>query len=106
MIKELKVLFLLLLCFPAVAAADPQKGSAEAESYTDRARTSLREINAEFENNLKRYLSLNISDTDYKLPPSEKIKKGDFFFEKGDYATSAGIFYSERTAVAADELGG
>jgi len=100
MIKELKVLFLLLLCFPAVTAADPQKGSAEAESYTDRARTSLREIDAEFENNLKRYLSLNISDTDYKLPLSEKIKKGDFFFEKGDYATSAGIFYSVTESVS------
>ncbi len=100
MIRELKVLFLLLLCFPAVAAADSQEVPAVAGSGLDQARSSLREINAEFENNLKRYLSLNISDADYKLSPSEKMKKGDFFFGKGDYSTSAGIFYSVTVSVS------
>lgn len=101
MIRELKVLFLLFLCFPAaVAAADSQEAPVAADSGLDRAQTSLREINAEFENNLKRYLSLNISDADYKLPPSEKMKKGDFFFGKGDYSTSAGIFYSVTVSVS------
>ena len=98
MIKGLKVLFLLLLCFPAVATADSQ-GSG-GENGIDRAGASLKEIDAEFENNLKRYLSLNISDTDYKMPPAEKMKKGDFFFEKGDYATAAGIFYSVTVSVS------
>ena len=93
MIKELKVLFLLFLCVPAVAAADPHNASGGTNAV-DRAGVALREIEAEYENNLKRYLSLNISEADYKLPPSEKMKKGDFFFEKGDFATSAGIFYS------------
>ena len=101
MIKGLKVLFLLLLCFPTVAVADPQ-GSG-GENAIDRAKASLKEIDAEFENNLKRYLSLNISDTDYRLPPSEKMKKGDFFFEKGDYATAAGIFYSVTVSVQDDD---
>lgn len=98
MIKGLEVLFLLLLCFPAFAAAD-SKASGDAGS-PDRAVVALKEIDAEFENNLKRYLSLNLSDTDYKLPPSEKMKKGDFFFEKGDYATAAGIFYSVTVSVS------
>lgn len=100
MIRELKVLFLLFLCFPAVAAADSQEVPAAADSGLDQAQASLREINAEFENNLKGYLSLNISDADYKLSPSEKMKRGDFFFGKGDYATSAGIFYSVTVSVA------
>lgn len=98
MIKGLKVLFLLLLCFPAAVVADPQESGGE--NGVDRAGASLKEIDAEFENNLKRYLSLNISDTDYKLPPAEKMKKGDFFFEKGDYATAAGIFYSVTESVS------
>ncbi|MBP5592510.1 tetratricopeptide repeat protein [bacterium] len=98
MIKELKVLFLLFLCFPAVVSAVPQ-GRA-GENGADRAGSSLKEIEAEYENNLKRYLSLNISEADYKLPPSEKMKKGDFFFEKGDFATSAGIFYSVTESVS------
>ena len=100
MIKELKVLFLLFLCFPAVVAADSQEVPAVADSGLDRAEASLKEINAEFENNFKRYLSLNISDVDYKLSPSEKMKKGDFFFGKGDYATAAGIFYSVTVSVS------
>ena len=99
MIKELKVLFLLFLCFPAVAAADQKSASSVSVSAVDRAGTSLKEIDDEYENNLKRYLSLNISGTDYKLPPSEKMKKGDFFFEKGDFDTSAGIFYSVTVSV-------
>ena len=102
MIKELKVLFLLLLCFPAVAAADSQDSSGGVNAAA-RAGTSLKEIEAEYENNLKRYLSLNISDTDYKMPPSEKMKKGDFFFEKGDFATSAGIFYSVTVSVSEND---
>ena len=93
MIKELKVLFLLFLCFPVVVLADSQDASNETNAI-DRADASLREIETEYEKNLKRYLSFNISDADYKLPPSEKMKKGDFFFEKGDYGTAAGIFYS------------
>ena len=97
MIKGLEVLFLLLLCFPVLAAEDP--GTSENAGTVSRAEASLREIDAEFENNLKRYLSLNLSDTDYKLPPSEKMKKGEFFFEKGDYATAAGIFYSVTVSV-------
>ena len=100
MIKELKVLFLLLLCFPAVAAADTQNGSAEGPDTLESVSTSLKDVEREYENNLKRYLSLNISDADYRLPPSEKMKKGDFFFEKGDYATSAGIFYSVTLSVS------
>jgi len=99
MIKELKVLFLLLLCFPAVAAADQEEVPAGAGAALDQARTSLREIDTEFENNLRRYLYLNISDADYKLQPYKKMKKGDFFFGKGDYATSAGIFYSVTVSV-------
>ncbi len=67
MIKGLEVLFLLLLCFPVLAAEDP--GTSENAGTVSRAEASLREIDAEFENNLKRYLSLNLSDTDYKLPP-------------------------------------
>ncbi len=97
MIKGLKVLFLLLLCFPAAAAGSQESGGDDG---IGRAGASLREIDAEFENNLKRYLSLNISDTDYRLPLSEKMKKGDFFFEKGDYATAAGIFYSVTESVS------
>ena len=98
MIKGLEVLFLLLFCFPVFAAADSDaSGGADT---VGRAGTALKEIDAEFENNLKRYLSLNLSDTDYKLPPSEKMKKGDFFFEKGDYATAAGIFYSVTVSVS------
>lgn len=98
MIKELKVLFLLFLCFPAALSA--VSSEAGGENGVDRAGSSLKEIEAEYENNLKRYLSLNISDADYKLPPSEKMKKGDFFFEKGDFATSAGIFYSVTESVS------
>ena len=98
MIKGLEVLFLLLLCFPAFAAADSQ--ASGGTDTLDRAETSLKEIDAEFENNLKRYLSLNLSDADYKLPPAEKMKKGEFFFEKGDYATAAGIFYSVTVSVS------
>ncbi len=100
MIRELKVLFLLLLCFQAVAAEDSQGVPAAADSGLDQAKASLREINAEFENNLKGYLSLNISDADYRQPPYKKMKKGDFFFGKGDYATSAGIFYSVTVSVS------
>ena len=100
MIRELKVLFLLLLCFPAVAvAAEPQEVPGGAGAVLDEAKTSLIEINAEFERDLRRYLYLNISDADYKLPPYEKMKRGDFFFKKGDYATSAGIFYSVTESV-------
>ena len=99
MIRELKVLFLLLLCFQAVSAADSQEVPAVADSGLDQAQASLKEIDAEFENNLKRYLSLNISDADYRMSPSKKMKKGDFFFKKGDYATSAGIFYSVTVSV-------
>ena len=99
MIRELKVLFLLFLCFPAVLAAESEEVPAVADSGLDQAQASLKEIDAEFENNLKRYLSLNISDADYRLSPSKKMKKGDFFFGKGDYATSAGIFYSVTVSV-------
>jgi Uncharacterized protein conserved in bacteria len=100
MIKELKVLFLLLLCFPAVVVAeDSQEVFVGAANVLDQAGTSLKEIDAELENNLKRYLSLNISDADYRLAPYEKMKRGDFFFGKGDFVTSTGIFYSVTMSV-------
>jgi len=101
MIKELKVLFLLLLCFPTVVIAeDSQEAFVGAAGVLDQAEASLKEIDAELENNLKRYLSLNISDADYKLSPYEKMKRGDFFFGRGDFVTSASIFYSVTVSVS------
>lgn len=87
------LVFVLLFFFFALSAADSPDKTAEKSDSLDSVRKNLQEIEKLCDENIKKHNSVKNPKADGKNL-SEKIKQGDFFFEKGDFAASADLFYS------------
>lgn len=93
MIKRLEVLFILLLFCGSLSAAEA--ADIFARSSIDSISRSLREIEAAGNRDMRMEIpqTAAVGQTpDVSLP--EKLEKGNSFFEQGDYAAAADMFYS------------
>ena len=88
------LLFLLFLSVFPLSAADSQDDLGDISFNLKTINRSLREIDAACKESESKYLSVNISESVGSKVVESTVKKGDFFFEKGDYASAATIFYS------------
>ena len=91
MIKRLNVLFLSLLFFIALSATDSAGEIAGRADSTDSIRRNLREIEAICNHNMKKYIPYTVESSAGSW--ADKMEKGNFYFEKGDYVTAADLFF-------------
>lgn len=94
MIKRLNVLLLLFLCASFLQAEDFSDEVPDVAAELDSIQNSLKEIDSACAANNRKYLSSDALNINYKETVEEKIEKGNYYFEKGDFATSGSIFYS------------
>lgn len=93
MIKRLDVLFLLLLFCTALSAAELSDKKPAKVDTVESIRRSLRGIEAVCDYSMQKNIPLPMRETGEESL-SEKMKNANFYFEKGDYAASADLFYS------------
>ena len=93
MIKRLDVLFLLLLFCTVLSAAELSDKKTAKVDTVESVRRSLSGIEAICDYSMQKNMPFPLRERGEESL-SEKMKNGNFYFEKGDYAASADLFYS------------